>query len=256
MSVAGVVLAGGSGTRLGGPKPKQLLPIGGRMILVHSLERFEQSPLIDNIVLIGSHETLAAINRRRTRRGAPPPRTDCNRLFAEGGPTRMASSWNALQLLRTTLPETEIVLIHDAARPFISPTVLEALIAAARTHGAAIPVLPAVDTTVQFARDEATGANLVAAIPPRASLGRVQTPQAFRFELILRAFERARADGLTDATDDSSLVFRLGLPVACVAGDERTFKITTQADYLAARALHAREFAASAKPAARRKPSP
>lgn len=221
MNVA-IIAAGGRGERLGGGRAKQFLEISGTPIIIHTLRRFEQCASVAEVWAVvpagaeGEVEALAAAHGLGKFKGA-----------AAGGATRGESVWRGLR----AAGETEgVVAVHDAARPFVTPAEIDRVVAEAERCGAAILAAPAVDTI-----KEAEGSR-VARTLERARLWHAQTPQCFRYRLLLRAYERARAEGI-EATDDSALVERLGEPVGIVEGSARNIKITTPQDFALAEVL-------------------
>ena len=216
MRVSAIVAAAGSGERLGGRVRKQLRTVGGRTLLERCIAPFDASDRIAEIVLVLPADLVAAppdpVRRLRTPL----------RLVA-GGARRQDSVAAGLAAVAA---ESEIVVIHDAARPFCTPGLIGRTIAAAAECGAAAAALPAFDT-VKEARIE-DGATLVSATLPRERIFLVQTPQAFRVDVLRDAV--ARAAGGTDATDEATLVEHAGHPVRLVQGDVRNFKVTSQDD--------------------------
>jgi 2-C-methyl-D-erythritol 4-phosphate cytidylyltransferase len=215
-SVAVVIPAGGIGTRLGRRTPKQFLRLAGATILVRTLTHFRRHPAVTAVVVAAPAEHLA-----RTRRLIGRSKVQ----VVVGGATRQESVWNALQAVPG---EVEIVLVHDAVRPFIDRRLIDAVIAAAVAHGAAICALPIAET-VKRVRDGAVEATL-----DRSELWSVQTPQGFRGALLREAHEKARRDGVV-GTDDAMLVERLGHSVRVVPGRPGNVKITTPEDLRRAR---------------------
>jgi 2-C-methyl-D-erythritol 4-phosphate cytidylyltransferase len=215
-SVAVVIPAGGIGTRLGRRTPKQFLRLAGATILVRTLTHFRRHPTVTAVVVAAPAEHLA-----RTRRLVGRSRVQ----VVAGGATRQESVWNALQAVPG---EVEIVLVHDAVRPFVDRRLIDAVIAAAVAHGAAICALPIAET-VKRVRDGAVEATL-----DRSELWSVQTPQGFRGALLREAHEKARRDGVV-GTDDAMLVERLGHSVRVVPGRPGNVKITTPEDLRRAR---------------------
>ena len=217
-----VIVAGGSGTRVGGEELKQFRWIAGKPMLLHSLQAFMFHPAVVSVVCV--LPTAFA--------GDPPPwifQCDVDRLMiAPGGRTRTESAANGLDDLPD---EARIVLIHDAARPFIDDATIERVITAARTGAGAVAALPVVDTLKRASADGA-----VTGTVERASLWRAQTPQGFPRQLIVDAHHAARRDKV-DATDDAALVERIGGRVQLVRGSERLMKVTSEADFARAEAL-------------------
>jgi 2-C-methyl-D-erythritol 4-phosphate cytidylyltransferase len=218
-SVVVLVPAGGSGTRLGRRTPKQFLRLGGATILTATLTHFARHPAVRAIVVAAPAAHLARTRRLVGRAGRRPV------TVVAGGATRQESVWQALQAAPADL---EIVLVHDAVRPFIDRRLIDAVIAAAAEHGAAICALPIAETVKRVR------AGTVQATLDRSELWAVQTPQGFRAALLREAHEKALRDGVT-GTDDAMLVERLGHPVRVVAGLAGNVKITTPQDLRRAR---------------------
>lgn len=213
MSTAALIVAAGTGTRLGGPVPKQYQALSGEMILTRTLRALLACSSIDH-VLCAIHPEAGALYDQAAR-----PITD-PRLLApvHGGDSRAASVARALEALRPHNPAR--VLIHDGARPFVTPEALDTLCAA---DDAAILAEPVVDALWREADGEADHS------VPRAGLWRAQTPQAFPFQAILDA-HRAEVGATKPALDDAEVARRAGLPVRLVPGPPDNFKITTPAD--------------------------
>ena len=216
VQISAIIAAGGRGERLGGPVRKQLRTVGGRTLLERSIAPFDASERIGEIVLVLPAE-LVAVPPGLVRRIRTPVR------LVTGGARRQDS---VAVGLAAVAPESEIVVIHDAARPFCTPGLIGRTIDAAAECGAATAALPAFDT-VKEARIE-DGATLVSATLPRERIFLVQTPQAFRVDVLRDAL--ARSGGGADATDEATLVERAGHPVRMVQGDMGNFKVTSQDD--------------------------
>jgi 2-C-methyl-D-erythritol 4-phosphate cytidylyltransferase/2-C-methyl-D-erythritol 2,4-cyclodiphosphate synthase len=214
--VAAVVVAAGRGLRAGGDIPKQYRQILNEPVIRPSLAAFAR------------HSGIAAVQ--------PVIHPDDMPLFASaaaglnllapvnGAATRQGSVRAGLEALASRAPE--IVLVHDAARPFASPALIARAIEAARQSGAAVPVLPVADTVKSV---DATGA--VTGTLDRAPLRLVQTPQAFRFSALLDAHRKAHAAGLEDFTDDAALAEWAGMTVTTFAGETANVKLTTNEDF-------------------------
>jgi 2-C-methyl-D-erythritol 4-phosphate cytidylyltransferase/2-C-methyl-D-erythritol 2,4-cyclodiphosphate synthase len=217
--VAALVVAAGRGSRFGGALPKQYARLGGRTVLARTLEAFlaqARVAVVQAVIHADDGEAYAAAVPAADGKLLPP---------AIGGATRQASVLAGLEALAGQ--GCDVVLIHDAARPFASPALIEAAIGAALAHGAAVPGAPVVDTVV------AVSDGAIAATPDRASLRAVQTPQAFRFPLILKAHRRAAGEN-RDFTDDGGVARAAGHAVHLFEGDPGNVKITTQQDLAAA----------------------
>lgn len=210
MPVSAIVAAGGRGTRFGGASPKQLLPLAGRPILARSVTALAAAPSIDELIIALPEELVGSPPSYLQGMGKPI-------RIVGGGPTRRDSVANAFQAIDA---RTDIVVIHDAARPLVSETLIAQTVDAARRTGAAIAALKAHDTV-----KDVDAAGLITRTLPRERIYLAQTPQAFRVD-VLRA---ALALGV-DATDEAALVEQAGHPVAVVEGDPRNIKITTADD--------------------------
>ncbi|MGL4239734.1 MAG: bifunctional 2-C-methyl-D-erythritol 4-phosphate cytidylyltransferase/2-C-methyl-D-erythritol 2,4-cyclodiphosphate synthase [Beijerinckiaceae bacterium] len=218
--VAALIVAAGRGSRFGGDLPKQYAPLAGRTILARTLAAFSEHPSTDAVQIVihaDDRAAYAAATEATTTKLLRP---------AIGGATRQASVLAGLEALAEAAPD--VVLIHDAARPFVSTALIDAAIAAARAHGAAVPGAVVTDTIVGVSD------GTIAATPERASLRAVQTPQAFRFDLILAAHRRAAAESRHDFTDDGNVARFAGHAVHVFEGDPANVKITTQGDLLKA----------------------
>ncbi len=220
----GVILAAaGSGVRAGGNARKQFLEIASKPVWIHTLEKFQQCSHVDFIVVAGPSNAVEDMKR------AAPTSKLIKLSIVRGGEHRQDSVRAALDELRKFTPE--IILVHDAVRPFVSHTLIEAVLEGALAFGAAVPALHPKET-VKFSN----GNNFVEATPWRNSLWLVQTPQGFQASLLYRAFEKASRDGFY-GTDDSSLVERTGIKVKIVDGAYENLKITTSEDLLLAEFL-------------------
>jgi 2-C-methyl-D-erythritol 4-phosphate cytidylyltransferase len=220
-----VVVAAGRGSRAGGAQPKQFREISGIPVIIRTLSRFERCETIEGSVVVlprGEVERFAALAAAHGLGGVL-------RAVA-GGETRAESVWRGLEALRDLSPGVGVVAVHDGARPFVTPGEIDRTVREAERRGAAILAVPVSETV-----KEAEGARVLRTLE-RSHLWRAQTPQCFRFELLRRAYEQALASGL-DATDDSSLVERLGATVSIVEGGEHNIKITTPHDFAVAEIL-------------------
>jgi 2-C-methyl-D-erythritol 4-phosphate cytidylyltransferase len=207
---------------MGAETPKQFLELGGEPLVIFTLRRLAACSAITDFILATRAEELAFLEDRvaRARIGRPA-------RVVHGGETRQQSVANALAQVAA---ETEIVMVHDAVRPFVTVEQLDRLIAEARGRGAVILGIPAIDTVKEVKRASLPEdvARITGTIP-RERIVLAQTPQAFRYGILREAFARAEADGVT-ASDEASLVERLGQDVYVVLGSERNLKITRPAD--------------------------
>jgi 2-C-methyl-D-erythritol 4-phosphate cytidylyltransferase/2-C-methyl-D-erythritol 2,4-cyclodiphosphate synthase len=220
MPVGVVIVAAGRGERFGGGMPKQLRPLGGQSLLQRSVAVFERRTDVEALVVVLPAE-LVADGPALVWSSSRPCR------FVAGGLRRQDSVRLGVEALP---PEIDVVLIHDAARPFADDALVERVIRGVRDVGAAVPALAARDTV----KRRRPGTSMVAETIPRTEIWLAQTPQGFRRAII----EEAVALGMDDesATDEAMLAEQLGHPVALVEGSERNVKITTAGDMAAAQA--------------------
>jgi 2-C-methyl-D-erythritol 4-phosphate cytidylyltransferase len=214
MSAVAVIVGAGSGSRFGGDKV--FAELAGRPLLVHTGAAFEASPVVDGIVLVLREENLA-----RGRALAEEQGWTKLRAVTAGGARRQDS---VLAGLRAA--EADWVVVHDAARPLVTPDLIERGLEAARDTGAAIAALPVRDTIKRVEHDQ------IVATVDRSRLWTAQTPQVFRSELLELALQ-----GGHDVTDDAAAVEALGVPVRVYLGLERNLKVTTAADLALAEAI-------------------
>ncbi len=228
MNIA-IIPAAGSGTRVGGQIPKQFLEIAGAPILAHTMQRFIEC---DDIGALAVALPADRLDEFRNRHWAANVRKPV--FYVSGGAERSDSILNALHAVAHLNPE--IVAVHDAVRPFVSSAQISAVIAKAQEVGAAILALPATDTIKEVEN------GLIQRTIDRRRVWRAQTPQAFRYDLLIRANLEARAANMPSAltTDDALLVERLGVPVAVVEGSPNNIKITTPEDLVLAEKLFER----------------
>jgi 2-C-methyl-D-erythritol 4-phosphate cytidylyltransferase len=226
MKVIVIIPAAGLGTRMssaaGAPKSKskQFFELDGTPILIHTLRKFEHSPAVSEIVVaLRKNETASFQKQIEKERFKKPV------CVVEGGEHRQDSVANALASIAAA--DDDIILVHDAVRPFVDQDTILGVIEAVKKYGAVIAGVPAVDTVKQVDRT-ADGAVVIATVP-RERMVLAQTPQGFRFGLLKKAFDEATADGFT-GTDEASLIERGGGTVHVVMGSPRNMKITTPAD--------------------------
>lgn len=214
-----IILAGGSGSRMGAGVNKVLLPLGGEPVLCRAVRAF--LPLTDGVTVVARREDDAAIRAALTASGLSVS-------VVTGGATRQCSVWNGLMNLPVGADK---VLIHDGARCLVDEDTIRRVMVSVEAHGTGVAAVPVTDTIKQ-----ADAAECVQATLDRAALRSIQTPQGFTTTLLRRAHEQARLDGYV-GTDDASLVERLGLPVHLTLGSRRNLKLTTPEDMMIANAL-------------------
>jgi 2-C-methyl-D-erythritol 4-phosphate cytidylyltransferase len=220
--ITAILPAAGLGTRMGAETPKQFLELDGTSILVHSVRKLASCELVTEIIVATRGEEVARLaDRLREEKLRQPVRV------VKGGDTRQESVAAAL---KQVAEGTEIVLVHDAVRPFVTREQIARVIEEARSCGAAILGIPAMDTVKEVKRTSLPeDVALITMTIPRERVVLAQTPQAFRTKILQEAFARAEADGVS-ASDEAGLVERLGQEVHVVLGSERNIKITKPAD--------------------------
>jgi 2-C-methyl-D-erythritol 4-phosphate cytidylyltransferase len=243
MKVAVILPAAGLGTRMGkataetsGISRKQFMLLEGSPILLHTVRKFAVVDRVAEIVVAVRREDMEWVGGMLARE-FPRKRV----RVVEGGNSRQESVQNAL---RNIDPQTDLVAVHDAVRPFVDIETIGKVIDEAAETGAAIVGIVPVDTVKQVTRT--TGKARIRATLPRDKLVLAQTPQVFRHDLLTRAFDAAREDGFT-GTDEASLVERLDIEVSVVLGSDRNIKITRQSDMQLARLFFQEETARAAE---------
>jgi 2-C-methyl-D-erythritol 4-phosphate cytidylyltransferase/2-C-methyl-D-erythritol 2,4-cyclodiphosphate synthase len=214
---AAIIVAAGRGLRAGSGGPKQYRTIGGQTVISRAMAPFCRHPQIFAVQPVVNPDDAAMFNDAVSEMRYQPPAT--------GGATRQASVRAGLEALTSQSPD--IVLIHDAARPFVTAAVISRAIDAAGLTGAAVPAIPVADTIKLIGED-----GHVEATPERARLRIAQTPQSFRYDVILDAHRRAAREGRDDFTDDAALAEWAGLTVATFEGDPANMKLTTPEDFV------------------------
>ncbi|MFZ4629233.1 MAG: 2-C-methyl-D-erythritol 4-phosphate cytidylyltransferase [Blastocatellia bacterium] len=223
MNVA-IIPAAGSGSRFGGETPKQFLLMGGEPVLLQTLRRFDLCPEIDGTIVALPESALESWRERLAVSGLAKPVR-----LVPGGRERSDSIRHALEAAAQWSPDgqlPEIVAVHDAVRPLVTPTQIALVVQRAREVGAAILALASTDTLKEVED------GLIVRTLDRRRIYRAQTPQAFHYSLLVRANQVARESNLPSAatTDDALLVEALGVPVAIVEGSSHNLKITTPED--------------------------
>ncbi len=214
---------GAKGKKKSDAPSKQFSELGGTPILIHTLRQFAAVDTVNEIWIALRQNEIAGFRARLQKESSALSKKRIELVV--GGEHRQQSVEHALDAISAAADD--VVLVHDAVRPFVSSEIIREVIEAAQKYGAAIAGLPAVDTVKQVERT-AEGA-LIKATIPRASVVMAQTPQGFRYAVLKRAFDEAVADGFL-GTDESSLVERSGHDVAVVMGSPKNIKITAPAD--------------------------
>jgi 2-C-methyl-D-erythritol 4-phosphate cytidylyltransferase len=220
MKVSVIIAAAGVGRRMKTDRPKQLLALDDTPIIIHTVRKFDAASVIDHIIVTAPRESVEEVRGLITKAQLRKPVT-----VVQGGERRQDSVFIGMQHLP---PDTSIVAVHDAVRPFVTLDEIERVVAEAKARGAAILAVPIVDTVKQVERD------LVQSTLTREHLVLAQTPQVFQLDILRQAFDGARKDEYY-GTDESSLVERIGLPVSIVRGSERNIKITRPSDLVLAK---------------------
>lgn len=231
-----IVLAGGSGRRMGGQVPKQFMPLGGRAVIEYTVEAFAGHPAIDEVAVVVRPDW-----RDKWQSIATHHRWDKLTKVIDGGTERYLSTLNAV-MAYIDEPDDTNLLLHDAARPLLSAEVIDRVVAALQTHEAVGVAVPSTDTVWEVRLDlngewnEEGGdygyGHFVARIPERKQMWCAQTPQAFRLPLLRDAYQRALQDPQFNATDDCGVVRRYmpEVKIAVVEGEQNNFKITVESD--------------------------
>ncbi len=222
MKVGAIIAAAGFGRRMKADRPKQLLALNGIPIIIHTIRKFDISRVIDYIIVTAPRESVIEVSELVKSAEFQKPV-----IVVQGGERRQDSVASGLNYLQ---PGTDIVAVHDGVRPFVSTDDIENAVRQAERTGAAVLAVPIVDTVKQVEKD------VIESTLTREHLVLAQTPQVFRTEILKQAFDSATKDEYY-GTDESSLVERLGHPVAIVRGSERNIKITRPSDLSLARAF-------------------
>ena len=223
MNIA-IILSGGSGNRVGTELPKQFLEIGNKTIIEYSIEVFENHQDIDEIIIVSNPDYI-----QKTEDIIQNKYKKVLKII-EGGKTRQESSDIGVSSIEKNVKN---VLIHDAARPFVSNELIDRLLNGLINNKAVVPAVQSSDTLI-----EKSDSNLVKSIPDRRVIQRVQTPQAFDYNIIKKAHKLAKTEKFSNATDDCSLILRSKLTdVLVVDGSINNIKITYSSDIIYAKEL-------------------
>jgi 2-C-methyl-D-erythritol 4-phosphate cytidylyltransferase len=215
--VTALILAGGEGRRMAADVPKQFLSLGGVPVISHSVKAFELSDKVSDIVIVCHQDHLSLMERVIS-----DTHSQKTKVIVEGGETRQSSSFIGL---KNCPSGTEYVLIHDSARPFLRLEMIDDLLHAVKETGAACPAEDVSDTIAEVKRGL-----ILEVVPKREDLKKIQTPQVFSYDVIVKAHEEAVKKGITSASDDCGLVLVSGGKVAVVKGQPGNLKITSKFD--------------------------
>lgn len=224
MNIA-LIVAAGSSLRMGNvDTPKQFINFEGKPLLIYSVDTFNKHNQIDAVVIVTSNDYIEQVNN-----WCKEYKLNKVKAIVSGGSTRQESVYNGLKAMKDFAKDNDIVLIHDAARPLISEDIISNNISACEQYDAVTTVIKANDTIVHSTEGES-----INDVPKRKELYQSQTPQTFKYSLIMKAHESVAN---SDATDDTQLVLSLNRDVYLVLGDKRNFKVTTPEDLLILKAL-------------------
>ncbi|MFA5100013.1 MAG: 2-C-methyl-D-erythritol 4-phosphate cytidylyltransferase [Candidatus Omnitrophota bacterium] len=226
MYTCAIVVAAGKGARLRSAVSKPLVRLGQKPVLLYSLQTLSECPRIKAVVVVANRSNRQAIKRMISAYGLSKVIG-----IVEGGERRQDSVISGLKALPK---QCDYVFIHDAARPLIDTASLERLIKGVQKTGAAIPGVPVKSTIKEVQRSGGSGASRVIRTLDRGRLWEIQTPQAFKKSIIMKAYD---SFGMIEVTDDSALVEKLGVPVSLIMGSYENMKITTPEDLCMAAAL-------------------
>ena len=218
--VTAIIVAGGTGERMKSDVPKQFLELGDKPVIIHTIEKFEKSPLVSDIVIVCHESYIGEINTLL----AEYKMSKVDKIVP-GGETRQESSFIGIK----NCPRgTEYVLIHDAVRPFVDERLIRDVIDAAKESGASAPAVDIVDTVMLKKGD------FIEYVHDRNHLKRIQTPQGFKYDVIYQAHEEAAKKGITGSTDDCGLVLAMKKGVKIIEGSSLNIKLTEQIDLFVA----------------------
>lgn len=219
--VYAAVLAGGSGLRMGGDLPKQFLCVGARPIIIRSIDAFLDSGLVDSIIVAVSADYIE-YTRSLIAKFLP----DCEIDVIPGGKNRNETLYNVLKLIKEKgINNDDIILTHDAVRPFINKRIIADNIEAVRKYGACNTVVPAVDTLVS-----STDGRFIASIPVRSQFYHGQTPQSFNIATLIELYDNMTSEQFESFTDACSVYVNTGRKVFLVEGDRNNIKLTYPED--------------------------
>lgn len=219
-----IIPAAGRSKRMAAPTSKQYLMLGGMPVLARTLQVFEQCPVVDRIIVVGNSKDLEYCREKILKHYGFEKVTN----LVQGGRRRQDSVFKGLQALPS---ETQVVIIHDGARPLVTPDLIERAVAEMKRWPAVVVGVPVKDTIKMTSPD-----GLIEQTLDRPRLWAVQTPQVFKPDLLMRAHRQAKVDKFW-GTDDASLVERIGYSIKVIMGSEENVKITTPIDMVTAEGI-------------------
>lgn len=215
MKIYSIIPSGGIGKRINTPLPKQYIKFHDKELIAYTLEVFQQSNLVDEIIVASQKEYFDLIEEIKKRFGFSKLTN-----IVEGGKERQDSVFNAIKSIHAD--KDDIILVHDAARPMLSPSILEESINTAKEFGAAVVAIKAKDTLFK-------GNDLITDYVDRNKFYYAQTPQVFKYKILFDAMQKAETENFI-GTDESMLVYRAGFDIKIVEGSSLNFKVTTEED--------------------------
>ena len=220
MKNTAIILAGGTGTRMGLDCPKQFLMVQDKPIISYCFDIFQQHDEIDNIVVVVSEQWQDFVKEQAKEYGI-----DKIRGYAPAGVTRQHSSYNGLKCIAEVAPDTDIVIVHDAARPLVSDEIISACIKGATEYDGAMPVISVKDTVYQ-SKDGQT----INCLLKRSELFAGQAPESFKFKRYYQIHNEVTDEEIGSTAGSSEIAYRHGMEIRMVKGSERNLKITTIED--------------------------
>ena len=228
MSTSALIFAGGVGNRMNSvAKPKQFLQLYGKEIIIHTLENFQNNPLIDSIVVVCKDNWIDFLKKLLKKYDI-----DKVKWIVPGGKTGQLSIYNGLCELEKQVEKNSIVLVHDGVRPFVSDKLINDCIESVKQFGSAVTVVPAIETIVTLEDGE------IKTITDRSRCYHAKAPQCFYLDELLEYHRKAMEEGITNMIDSASMMKHYGHSLHTVSGDYDNIKITTPTDYYTSRALY------------------
>ena len=228
MTTNALIFAGGVGNRMNTlAKPKQFLQLYGKEIIIHTLENFQNNPLVDNIIVACKDNWIGFLQKLIEKYNL-----DKVKWIVPGGQTGQLSIFNGLCELEKHVEKRSVVLVHDGVRPFINDKLINDCVESVEKYGSAITVVPSIETVVSIED------GVIRTITDRSKCFHAKAPQCFYLDELVEAHRKALKDNITDMIDSASLMKYYGYSLHAVPGDYDNIKITTPTDFYTARALY------------------